>query len=78
MSATVCRDPFADVISATINLQQFQEYINCYSIEEALADFLGTSIEVEISMDVQMVDVNQFANAKREGPRLVFREYPDD
>lgn len=40
--------------------------------------FSGTSPEVDISMDVQMVDINQFANAKREGPRLVFREYPDD
>lgn len=36
------------MIRQTINFQQFQEYINCYAIEEALSDFLGMLLPLSL------------------------------
>eukprot|EP01126_Amoeba_proteus_P050962 TRINITY_DN6063_c0_g1_i11.p1 TRINITY_DN6063_c0_g1~~TRINITY_DN6063_c0_g1_i11.p1 ORF type:complete len:124 (-),score=26.79 TRINITY_DN6063_c0_g1_i11:92-463(-) len=63
---------------ATVTMAQFTDFLNLYEIEEVLSEFLRSPIDVEINTNVQMVDVNQFTNAHREGPKLVYREYPDD
>eukprot|EP01125_Pyxidicula_operculata_P000456 TRINITY_DN10486_c0_g1_i1.p1 TRINITY_DN10486_c0_g1~~TRINITY_DN10486_c0_g1_i1.p1 ORF type:complete len:197 (-),score=64.23 TRINITY_DN10486_c0_g1_i1:153-743(-) len=63
--------------TGNITKQEFVQFLNCYDIDEALSDFFGTD-GVDVDTSVQYVDVSQFANAKREGPKLVYRDYPDD
>jgi len=63
-----------------ITQNEFIEFMNCYDISEALAPFIGngaTEFDITTS-NIQMVDTRQFENQKREGPKLVYREYPDD
>jgi len=63
-----------------VTFEEFRHFLNCYDIEEALSDYLShpPPSDVTISTNIQFVDVSQFANAQREGPKLVYREYPDD
>lgn len=58
--------------------KEFGEFLNLYEIEEVLSEYLQTPNEIDINTNVQLVDVTQFSNAQREGPKLVYREYPDD
>lgn len=61
-----------------VNFEEFRNFLNAYDMEEALADYLNHTPEINIPTNIQLVDVSQFANAQREGPKLVYREYPDD
>jgi len=64
--------------SGTITMQEFTEFLNCYDLNEVLGPFLQAPNEVDINMNVNLVDIRQFENQKREGPKLVYRDYPDD
>jgi len=58
-----------------ITYQEFEEFLNCYDIEEAMEPFTGLQgVAVDLSR-VQMVDTAQFKGQKKEGPKLVYRNY---
>jgi hypothetical protein len=63
----------------TVSFQEFEDFVCTYDIDEALGAFLNKpSIDIDLSR-VQFVDVSQFTAAnKREGPKPVYRDYPDD
>eukprot|EP01127_Copromyxa_protea_P009846 TRINITY_DN2352_c0_g1_i1.p1 TRINITY_DN2352_c0_g1~~TRINITY_DN2352_c0_g1_i1.p1 ORF type:complete len:200 (+),score=48.79 TRINITY_DN2352_c0_g1_i1:50-649(+) len=62
----------------TVSQKEFTEFLNLYDIEEVLSEYLLTPPEIDINTNVQFVDITQFSNTQREGPKLVYREYPDD
>jgi len=65
--------------TGNVTLQEFTEFLNCYDMSEAIGPFLGTQPEFDIQINnIQWVDTRVFENQKREGPKLVYREYPDD
>mmetsp|Transcript_27343 Transcript_27343/g.30456 ORF Transcript_27343/g.30456 Transcript_27343/m.30456 type:complete len:200 (+) Transcript_27343:33-632(+) len=58
-----------------ITFQEFEEYINVYELDEALEPFTnqsGVNIDVE---RVDFVNVEQFRGQKKDGPKLVYRNY---
>lgn len=68
----------SSIFSPTIRYEEFEQFVYCYDMHEALQHFIGSQgIDVNIEQ-VQKVDVNQFANSQQEGPKLVYRDYPDD
>jgi hypothetical protein len=55
--------------------QEFENFINCYDLEEALGDFCGTT-EVQVNTNVQMVDTTQFKEAQTaNASKIVYRDY---
>jgi len=62
-----------------VTKQEFQQFMNTYDMEEVLQDFFppGDGIDINAS-NINWVDTSQFANQAREGPALVYRDYPDD
>jgi len=63
--------------SGIVTKDEFEKFLNCYDIDEALEPFFSTN-GIDIDTNVTYVDTTQFANAHREGPKLVYRDYPDD
>jgi len=64
--------------SGIVTKQEFEQFMNTYDQEEILQDFLsGDGIDINTN-NINWVDTSQFANLKREGPQLVYRDYPDD
>eukprot|EP01130_Rhizamoeba_saxonica_P006589 TRINITY_DN2624_c0_g2_i1.p1 TRINITY_DN2624_c0_g2~~TRINITY_DN2624_c0_g2_i1.p1 ORF type:complete len:205 (-),score=44.58 TRINITY_DN2624_c0_g2_i1:66-656(-) len=61
-----------------VNLQQFTEFLNCYDIDEALHPFLGSGNTQTINISVEYVNCEAFVGQARDGPKLVYRDYPDD
>jgi len=60
-----------------VTKEEFEKFLNCFDIEEALEPYFQTN-GIDIDTNVSFVDVSQFANAQREGPKLAYRDYPDD
>jgi len=60
-----------------VTKDEFEKFLNCFDIDEALEPYFQTS-GIDIDTNVHFVDVSQFANAQREGPKLAYRDYPDD
>eukprot|EP01120_Amphizonella_sp_Union-15-10_P012146 TRINITY_DN5350_c0_g1_i1.p1 TRINITY_DN5350_c0_g1~~TRINITY_DN5350_c0_g1_i1.p1 ORF type:complete len:198 (-),score=51.33 TRINITY_DN5350_c0_g1_i1:112-705(-) len=58
-----------------ITYEEFVEYLNCYDIEEAMAPFTGQQAVTIDTTKVPMVDTSQFKGQKKEGPKLVYRNY---
>jgi hypothetical protein len=55
--------------------QEFEAFINCYDLEEALGDFIGVN-EVAVDTNVQMVDTTQFKEAQTaNASKIVYRDY---
>eukprot|EP01128_Nolandella_sp_AFSM9_P000878 TRINITY_DN11002_c0_g1_i1.p1 TRINITY_DN11002_c0_g1~~TRINITY_DN11002_c0_g1_i1.p1 ORF type:complete len:192 (+),score=63.27 TRINITY_DN11002_c0_g1_i1:877-1452(+) len=82
----VCKDPkkaaamSVQMLSSNPSIQyaEFEQFVFCYDMQEALKHFVGgQGIDINIEA-VQKVDTNQFANAQAEQPKLVYRDYPDD
>jgi len=58
--------------------KQFEDFLNCYDIEEALGCFLNVS-EVSVNThNVQFIDTEQFKAQAAAPKKVVYREYPDD
>eukprot|EP01121_Diplochlamys_sp_Union-15-3_P022119 TRINITY_DN931_c0_g2_i3.p1 TRINITY_DN931_c0_g2~~TRINITY_DN931_c0_g2_i3.p1 ORF type:complete len:225 (-),score=67.14 TRINITY_DN931_c0_g2_i3:37-636(-) len=61
--------------SGKIVFQEFEEFLNCYDIEEAMQPFTGGSgVSIDPSK-VKFVDTSQFRGQKKDGPKLVYRNY---
>jgi len=59
------------------SFKQFEDFINCYDLEEALGSFLGVS-DIAISNTVQWVDTAQIAKDGSGPKKPVYRDYPKD
>eukprot|EP01129_Flabellula_baltica_P000061 TRINITY_DN10063_c0_g1_i1.p1 TRINITY_DN10063_c0_g1~~TRINITY_DN10063_c0_g1_i1.p1 ORF type:complete len:212 (+),score=65.39 TRINITY_DN10063_c0_g1_i1:46-636(+) len=64
--------------SQMVTKDEFSQFLLCYDLDEALAPFTGTGDTVNVNLNVSLVDTSVFENQKREGPKLVYRDYPDD
>jgi len=72
-----CVKKMSNLNGGLVTKEEFEKFLNCFDIDEALEPFFNTQ-GIDIDPTVVMVDTTQFANAQREGPKLVYRDYPDD
>jgi len=72
-----CVRKMSPLTTGVVTKDEFEKFLNCYDIDEALEPFFNTN-GIDIDANVTFVDTSQFANAQREGPKLVYRDYPDD
>jgi len=63
--------------NAQVTQREFEDFINCYDLEEALGSFLGVR-EVTINSNVEFVDTRIFKEQAAQPKKVVYREYPDD
>jgi len=63
--------------SGNVTYQEFEQFVFTYDVDEALEAFFQQQ-GMDIDPQVQFVDVSMFTNQNREGPKLVYRDYPDD
>mmetsp|Transcript_27541 Transcript_27541/g.38855 ORF Transcript_27541/g.38855 Transcript_27541/m.38855 type:complete len:192 (+) Transcript_27541:74-649(+) len=54
--------------------KQFEDFINCYDLEEGLGSFLGVR-ETTIKQNVQFVDNSQLAAQQQASKKPVYRDY---
>jgi len=54
--------------------KEFEDFLNCYDLEEALGAFLNIS-EVTVNNNVQFVDTEQMADQARGPKKPVYRDY---
>jgi hypothetical protein len=61
------------------NYNDFEDFINTYDIDEALGSMLNKNgVDIDINR-VQFVDVSQMTGqARKDGPKPVYRDYPTD
>jgi len=66
--------------SDRVEFSSFEEYINMSDLDEALSLFTGQTGPIEVKTNVQMVDTSKLAADARaaNGPKPVYRDYPDD
>ena len=62
-----------------VNYNEFEDFINTYDIDEALGSMLNKNgVDIDINR-VQFVDVSQMTGqARKDGPKPVYRDYPTD
>jgi len=72
-----CVKKMSPLTSGVVTKDEFEKFLNCFDIDEALEPFFSTN-GIDIDTTVSFVDTSLFANAQREGPKLVYRDYPDD
>ena len=58
----------------TATFKQFEDFLNCYDIDEALGSFIGVR-EVQVQNKVQFVDTNQFSQQAQQVKKPVYRDY---
>lgn len=65
--------------SKQVNYNEFEDFINTYDIDEALGSMLNKNgVDIDINR-VQFVDVSQMTGqARKDGPKPVYRDYPTD
>lgn len=65
--------------SKQANYNDFEDFINTYDIDEALGSMLNKNgVDIDINR-VQFVDVSQMTGqARKDGPKPVYRDYPTD
>eukprot|EP01124_Arcella_intermedia_P001354 TRINITY_DN1072_c0_g1_i1.p1 TRINITY_DN1072_c0_g1~~TRINITY_DN1072_c0_g1_i1.p1 ORF type:complete len:196 (+),score=14.92 TRINITY_DN1072_c0_g1_i1:94-681(+) len=72
-----CVKKMSPSTAPVVTKEEFEKFLNCYDIEEALEPFFSTN-GIDIDGNVSYVDTSVFSSAQREGPKLVYRDYPDD
>jgi len=60
--------------SGQCTFKEFEDFLNCYDLDEALGPFLGIR-EISINNKVQFVDVNQFKEQAAAPKKVVYRDY---
>eukprot|EP01115_Flamella_aegyptia_P013140 TRINITY_DN685_c0_g1_i1.p2 TRINITY_DN685_c0_g1~~TRINITY_DN685_c0_g1_i1.p2 ORF type:complete len:101 (-),score=44.32 TRINITY_DN685_c0_g1_i1:36-338(-) len=59
----------------TATFKQFEDFLNCYDIDEALGSFLGVREVSVTNSKVQFVDTSQFASQSQQVKKPVYRDY---
>jgi hypothetical protein len=55
--------------------KEFEDFINCYDLEEALGSFLGLSEVAVNTASVQFVDTSQLKGQQQQIKKPVYRDY---
>jgi len=58
--------------------KQFEDFLNCYDIDEALGSFLNINSVAVSASKVQFVDTSQFKSQSQQPKKVVYRDYPTD
>jgi hypothetical protein len=54
--------------------KEFEEFINCYDLEEALGSFLNIR-EITVNRNVQFVDTSSFVAQASQPKKVQYRDY---
>lgn len=58
-----------------VTFKEFEDFLNCYELEEALGPWLNIR-EVKVDTNkVQFVDTSQFKNQSAQPKKVVYRDY---